>query len=109
MSLEVALQEALRSAKECAAACLTIVPTLPQSVRGPVGIVFGAASLATCHLEDESPDRPATLALCVRIIDSNLGWLDEAGDSSEALRAAAAARRCADRCRRALAALYLSR
>jgi hypothetical protein len=109
MSLDLALQNALRSTQECAAVCLAIVPTLSRGIHGPVATVFGAASLAAELLEEEDPNRAAALALCVRIIDSNLRALDEAGCSAEGLSPAVAARRCADRCRRGLAALYLSR
>jgi len=107
LSLEVALQDALRSAQECAALCFEVAPTLPREVRGPLATVFGVSSLVAERLEDEGRDRIATLGLCVRIIDANLTGLDEAGRLTEGT--AAAARRCADRCRRALAALYLCR
>ncbi len=103
--LEIALQDALRSTKECTAACLAIVPALPPSLRGPVVTVFGAASVAGGRIEEEARDRPASLELCIRIIDGNLRRLDEAGRLTEG--AAAAARRCVNRCRHALAALYL--
>jgi hypothetical protein len=109
ISLEVALEDARRSAKECSAALLGIVSLLPQAVRGPGAAIFGAASFAADRLESESEEGAATLALCVRIIDANVGWLDGADEFPEAVRAAAAARRCVGRCRRALAALYLSR
>lgn len=105
VSLEVALQDALRSAQECAAVCLEVAPSLPRGVRGPLATVFGVSSLAAERLEDEGHDRAATLGLCVRIIDANLRGLDEAGRLTEGV--AAAARSCANRCRRALAALYL--
>lgn len=104
--LENALRDALRSAKECAAACLALAPVLPQSVRAPVVAIFGVSSLAAERLEEDDRDRTATLGLCVRIIDANLSGLDEAGLTEGA---GAAARRCADGCRRALAALYLCR
>ena len=108
LSLDLALQDALRCTQECAAVCLDIVPALPKGVRGPVATVFGAASFAAELLEEEDFKRPAALALCIRIIDSNLHALDEAGSSPGCVGPGAAARRCADRCRRALAALYLS-
>lgn|SRR5262245_46749076 len=108
VALEIALRDALRSTQECAVACLEIVPLLPLGIRGRVATVFGAASLAAERLEDEGGDRAAALALCVRIIDSNMRALNQAGRMREGLSAAVAARRCADRCRQALAALYLS-
>jgi len=107
VSLEIALQDALRSAQECAAVCLDVASSLPRGFRGPLATVFSVSSLAAERLEEECNDRTATLGLCVRIIDANLAGLDEAGQSTEG--AAAAARLCADRCRRALAALYLCR
>jgi hypothetical protein len=107
VSLEVALQQALRSTQECAAACLAIVPELPKGVHGPVAVI-GAVSVAAERLEEEHHDRAAALAICVRIIDASLASFDEVGSSPEALRAGRAAHRCADLCRRALAALYLS-
>ena len=109
VSLDLALRNALRSTHECAAVCLAIVPTLSRGLHGPIAAVFGAASVAAELLEEEDPDRAAALALCVRMIDSNLSTLDEAGRSAGGLSPAVAGRRCADRCRRALAALYLSR
>ena len=104
--LENALRDALRSAKECAAAYLALAPVLPQSIRAPVVAIFVASSLAAERLEGDDRDRTATLGLCVRISDANLSGLDEAGLTEGA---GAAARRCADGCRRALAALYLCR
>ena len=109
VSPEVALQDALRSTQECAAMCLAIVPTLARSVRGPVSTVFGVASLAAELLEEQHPDRAPSLALCVRIIDSNLRALDQVRCSAGGFSLGVVGGRCADRCRRALAALYLSR
>lgn len=109
VSLDLALQNALRSTQECAAVCLAVMPAISRGLHGPIAAVFGAASVAAELLEEEDPNRAAALALCIRIIDSNLRTLDEAGRSAGALSPAAAGRHCADRCRRALAALYLSR
>ena len=101
---EAAFQDALRAAQECAALYLEIVPLLPNRLRGRITIVFVASCLAAERLEEDRHDTAAVLALCVRIIDSNLSAIDE-GLLTHDL--AAPARRCADRCRRALAALYL--
>lgn len=104
VSLDAALQDALRAAQECAAACLEVVPVVPQGARGPIATVFAASCLAAERLEEDGHDTAAMLTLCVRLIESNLGGLD---DGRLTYGAAAAARGCADRCRRALAALYL--
>jgi hypothetical protein len=106
VSLEAALQDALRSAQECAALCLDIAPVLPLRVRGRIATVFAASCVAAERLEEGRHDSTAALALCVRIIDSKVSGIDEASPETRGL--AASARRCADRCRRALAALYLS-
>lgn len=107
--LEVALRDALRSTKECTAAFLAIVPVLPQRVRGPGATIFGAASVTADRLAGKGDERAAMLALCVRIIDLNVVWLDDTELSPDVLRAAVVARKCRNRCRQALAALCLSR
>jgi hypothetical protein len=104
VSLEAALQDALRAAQECTAFCLEIVPLLPQDLRGRIGTVCAASSLAAERLEEESDETIATLSLCIRIIDSSLSAL---GDRRLPHGFAVSAGRCADRCRRALAALCL--
>ena len=52
VSLEAALQDALRSAQECAALCLDLVPVLPRRVRGRIATIFAASCVAAERLEE---------------------------------------------------------
>ena len=98
------LARARAVAADCAAACLEACFAAEPATRRVLATIAGVAATAESRIVS-GHGVPEAVGLCARFIDASAATLDRTRTPAE-ICAASAARRCAESCKRALAAVY---